>query len=41
VLLAEKAVAEARLETNKSLGEAWQVSGELSGLLVQETWPPQ
>lgn len=40
VLQAQKAVAEARLETNKSLGEAWKAAGELSGMLLEEQWPP-
>ncbi len=39
VLQAQRAVAEARLETNKSLGEAWRAAGELSGLLLEEQWP--
>lgn len=40
VLQAQKAVAEARLETNKSLAEAWKSAGELSALLLEEQWPP-
>ncbi|CAN5280457.1 TolC family protein [soil metagenome] len=39
VLQAQKAVAEARLETNKSLGEAWKAAGEISGMLLEEQWP--
>lgn len=39
VLQAQRAVAEARLETNKSLGEAWKAAGELSGLMLEEQWP--
>lgn len=41
ILQAEKAVVEARLETNKSLGEAWRAASELSGLLLEEAWPPK
>jgi cobalt-zinc-cadmium efflux system outer membrane protein len=39
VIQAQRAVAEARLELNKSLGEAWQAAAELSGLLLEEWWP--
>lgn len=39
VLAAQRAVAEARLELNKSLGEAWRAGAELSGLLLEEVWP--
>ena len=39
VVQAQRAVAEARLETNKSLGEAWRAAAELSGLLLEEWWP--
>jgi cobalt-zinc-cadmium efflux system outer membrane protein len=40
VLQAQRAVAEARLEANRSLGEAWRAAAELSGLLLEEVWPP-
>ena len=40
VLLAQQAVAEARLEYNTALGEAWQAAAALSGLLLEEVWPP-
>jgi cobalt-zinc-cadmium efflux system outer membrane protein len=40
VLQAQRAVAEARLESNLALSEAWQAAGELSGLLLEENWPP-
>jgi outer membrane protein, heavy metal efflux system len=39
VIQAQRAVSESRLEYNKSLGEAWQAAGELSGLLLEESWP--
>ena len=39
VIQAQRAVAEARLEYNRSLGEAWRAAGEISGLLLEEFWP--
>jgi cobalt-zinc-cadmium efflux system outer membrane protein len=39
VLQAQRAVAEAKLEYNRALGEAWRAAGELSGLLMEETFP--
>jgi cobalt-zinc-cadmium efflux system outer membrane protein len=39
VIQAQRAIAEARLEYNRSLGEAWRAAGELSGLLLEEVWP--
>ncbi|HVK16010.1 MAG TPA: TolC family protein [Fimbriiglobus sp.] len=39
VLQAQRAVAEARLEYNRALGEAWRAAGEISGLLLEEVWP--
>ena len=39
VVQSQRAVAEARLERNKSLGDAWKAAGELSGLLLEEAWP--
>jgi cobalt-zinc-cadmium efflux system outer membrane protein len=39
VIQAQRAVAEARLELNKSLGEAWRSAGELSALLLEDSWP--
>jgi cobalt-zinc-cadmium efflux system outer membrane protein len=39
VLQAQRAVAEARLESNRALGEAWRAAGEISGLLLEESWP--
>lgn len=41
VLQAQRAVAEARLEYNRALGEAWRAAADLSGLLLEEAWPPQ
>ncbi|HEV3386834.1 MAG TPA: TolC family protein [Gemmata sp.] len=38
VIQAQRAVAEARLEYNKSLGEAWKAAADLSGLLLEESW---
>jgi cobalt-zinc-cadmium efflux system outer membrane protein len=39
VIQAQRAIAEARLEFNKSIGEAWKAAAELSGLLLEEAWP--
>jgi cobalt-zinc-cadmium efflux system outer membrane protein len=39
VLQAQRAVAEAKLEYNRAVGEAWRAAGELSGLLMEETFP--
>lgn len=39
VIQAQRAVAEARLELNRSLGTAWRSAAELSGLLLEESWP--
>lgn len=39
VIQAQRAAAEARLELNRSLGEAWRAAAELSGLLLEEAWP--
>ncbi|MCE9562380.1 MAG: TolC family protein [Planctomycetes bacterium] len=39
VIQAQRAVAEAKLELNKSLGDAWRSAAELSGLLLEESWP--
>ena len=39
LFVAQQAVAEVRLEHNKSLGEAWKAAGELSGLLMEESFP--
>lgn len=39
VIQAQRAVAEARLELNRSMGEAWRAAAELSGLLLEEAWP--
>lgn len=41
VLQAQRALIEARLEYNRTLGEAWKAAGEISGLLLEETWPPR
>ncbi|MBN9122252.1 MAG: TolC family protein [Planctomycetes bacterium] len=39
VIQAQRAIAEARLEYNRSMGEAWRSAAELSGLLLEESWP--
>jgi cobalt-zinc-cadmium efflux system outer membrane protein len=39
VLQAQRTVAEAKLELNRSLAEAWRAAAELSGLLLEEVWP--
>jgi cobalt-zinc-cadmium efflux system outer membrane protein len=39
VIQAQRATAEARLEFNRSRGDAWRAAAELSGLLLEEAWP--
>lgn len=39
VIQAQRAVAEARLEYNRALGEAWRAAADLSALLLEEWWP--
>ena len=39
VIQAQRTVAEARLEYNRALGEAWRAAAELSALLLEERWP--
>jgi cobalt-zinc-cadmium efflux system outer membrane protein len=39
VLQAQRAVAEARLEYLRSLGEAWRAASELAGLMLEDHWP--
>ncbi len=39
VIQSQRAVAEARLEYNRALGDAWRAAAELSGLLLEEWWP--
>ena len=41
VIQAQRTVAEARLEYNRALAEAWRAAAELSGLLLEESWPGQ
>ncbi len=41
VLQAQRSLIEARLEYNRSLGDAWKAAGEISGLLLEEAWPPK
>ena len=41
VLQAQRSLSEARLEYARSLGEAWRAAGEISGLLLEEAWPPK
>jgi cobalt-zinc-cadmium efflux system outer membrane protein len=40
VLQAQRAVAEVKLDAVRATGEAWQAAAVLSGLLLEETWPP-
>jgi cobalt-zinc-cadmium efflux system outer membrane protein len=40
VIQAQRSVAEARLAYNTALGQAWKAAAELSGLLMEEVWPP-
>ncbi len=39
VLQAQRAVADARLEYIRSLGEAWRAASELAGLALEDRWP--
>lgn len=39
VLIAQRSVVEAKLEYNRTVGEAWRAAAELSGLLLEEAWP--
>ena len=41
VIQSQRSVAEARLEYNRALGEAWRAAAELSALLLEEWWPGQ
>lgn len=40
VLQAQRAVAEARLEYLRSLGEMWRAASEIAGLMLEDQWPP-
>lgn len=39
VLQAQRAVAEARLEKLRSLGEMWRAASEIAGLMLEDQWP--
>ena len=39
VIAAQRGIAEARLEYNRALGEAWRAAAELSALTLEEVWP--
>jgi cobalt-zinc-cadmium efflux system outer membrane protein len=39
VIQAQRAIAEARLEYNRALGEAWKAAAELSAMLLEERFP--
>ena len=39
VIQAQRAVAEARLEYTRALGDGWKAAAELSALLLEESWP--
>jgi len=39
VLQAQRAVAEARLEYVRSLGEMWRAGSDLAGLMLEDQWP--
>jgi cobalt-zinc-cadmium efflux system outer membrane protein len=39
VLQAQRAVAEARLEYVRSLGEMWRAASEIAGLMLEDQWP--
>ncbi len=40
VLEAQRAVAQANLEYVRALGEAWRTAGAISGLTLEDHWPP-
>jgi cobalt-zinc-cadmium efflux system outer membrane protein len=40
VLVAQSAIANARLELVKSYGDAWKAAAALAGLTLEEPWPP-
>lgn len=40
VLEAQRSVTQARLEVVRSLGEAWRAAGVISGLTLEDQWPP-
>ncbi len=40
VLQAQRALFEARLEYNRALGEAWRAASVISGLTLEDQWPP-
>jgi cobalt-zinc-cadmium efflux system outer membrane protein len=40
VLQAQRTIGESKLEYNRSLGEAWRAAADMSGLLLEEAWPP-
>jgi outer membrane protein, heavy metal efflux system len=39
VLQAQRAVAEARLEYLRSLGEVWRAASEIAGFMLEDQWP--
>src|SRR5262249_17451358 len=39
VLQAQRSLAEADLEYNRSLGELWRAASEIAGLLLEDQWP--
>lgn len=39
VLQVQRAMAEARLEYLRSLGEMWQAASEIAGLMLEDHWP--
>ena len=39
VIQAQRALAEAKLEYNRALGDSWKGAAQLSGLLLEESWP--
>ncbi|MGL4463055.1 MAG: TolC family protein [Planctomycetia bacterium] len=39
VLQAQRALAEARLEHLRSLGEAWRAASDVAGLMLEDEWP--
>lgn len=39
VIQAQRTIAEAKLDYNRALSEAWKAASELSGYLLEEQWP--
>ena len=40
VLELQRSLRQARLERLKSLGDAWKAAATISGLTIEDNWPP-